>query len=128
MQQAFVVAIATVLFAGSAAAGNNIFLLLNEVGDVLKVDLDTGNLIEKIYISDAYYANRILADPKGRYVLIGGGAQLALFLDPKSLSTKNGLRPAIPRLPWEKSWDGYKRRLRGFDSVYGGEWAITPAG
>lgn len=116
------------LVTASQAAESKTLLILNAVGDILKVDLDTGNVFEKIYISDTYYANRIIADPKGRFVLVGGGAQLALFFDPKSLNIINGLRPLIPRLSWEKSWDGYKRRLRGFDSVYGGNWAITPDG
>lgn len=124
----FAIAIIAVFATASQAVGNNILLLLNEVGDILKIDLDAGNVFEKTYISDTYYANRIIADPKGGFVLVGGGAQLALFLDPKSLNIINGLRPPIPRLSWEKSWDGYKQRLRGFASVYGGEWAITPDG
>lgn len=123
----FAIAIIAVFATASQAAGNNILLLLNEVGEILTIDLDAGNVFEKTYVSDTYYANRIIADPKGGFVLVGGGAQLALFLDPKSLNIRNVLRPPIPRSPWE-SWDGYKQRLRGFDSVYCGDWAITPNG
>lgn len=54
-------------------------LVLNDVGEILKIDVDAGKVLDKTYIPEAYYSNKILADPKGRYILVGGGAQLAIF-------------------------------------------------
>ena len=111
-----------------APAQSDLLLVLNDVGDILKIDLDQGQVLSRTYVPEAYYSNRILADPKGRYILVGGGAQLALFLDPKSLQIRGILKPEIPRLPWEESDQGYNERISGFSSIYGGEWAITPNG
>lgn len=125
----FGIAIIAVFATASRAAGNNILLLLNDVGEILKIDVDAGKILDKTYIPETYYSNKIFADPKGEYIMVGGGAHLALFLKPDSLLIKGILKPEIPKLPWEKNNDDiYKERLSGFASVYGGEWAVIPDG
>jgi len=117
------------LVTASQAAESKTLLILNAVGDILKVDLDTGKVLGKTYIPEAYYSNRILADSKGRYILVGGGDQLALFLDPNSLQIKGVLKPEIPKLPWEeRNEEFYRVRLSSIPWVYVGQWAITPNG
>lgn len=110
------------------AAGNRLVLVLNKVGEIVKIDLDKGKVLGKTYIPEAYYSNKIASDPMGRYILVGGGAQLALFLDPNSLHTKGVLKPEIPRLPWEDNDQMYSERLSGFASIYGGNWTISSDG
>lgn len=58
----FAIAIIAVFATASQAAGNNILLLLNEVGEILKIDVDEGKILGKTYIPEAYYSNKILAD------------------------------------------------------------------
>ncbi len=102
-------------------------LILNQVGEILKIDLQRGRVLSRSYIPEAYYSTKVLADPAGRYVAVTGGAQLAQFLDPKSLNIRATLKPEIPRRPWESD-ALFSERLSGFSSVYGGNWAISADG
>ena len=73
-QQAYFVTIVATLLTGSGEAKNKVLLLLNDVGEILKIDVDAGKILNKTYIPEAYYSNKIFTDPKGRYIMVGGGA------------------------------------------------------
>jgi len=94
--------------------------VLNNIGDIIKIDLREGKVLERKYIPEAYYAGKIGIDPKGRYLAVNGGEQLFLFLDPENFEIQGKLAPELEVLKG--------RRYDPYDNYYEGKWVITPDG